>query len=154
MATRLKIGGRQPGGEGPLRSAGRRLRGALWGTNLRRTLTASALALLAVISYFLLLRGSAARLLQLSVFLALFLVIITKPHIGIVALRVYRSFARGLRLEPLFRGLGVTLTKSIGLFTFIGFIALVVTKKEKIVFRTQQTGKDLSWLAPDKGPEK
>jgi O-antigen ligase len=134
MATRLKIVGRQPGGEGPLRSAGRRLRGALWGTNLRRTLTASTLVLLAVISYFLLLRGSAARLLQLSVFLALFLVIITKPQIGIVALRVYRSFARGLRLEHLFRGLGVTLTKSIGLFTFIGFIALVVTKKEKIVF--------------------
>ena len=134
MATRLKIVGRQPGGEGPLRSAGRRFRGALWGTNLRRTLTASSLVLLAVISYFLLLRGSATRLLQLSIFLALFLVIITKPHIGIVTLRVYRSFSRGLRLEPLFRGLGVTLTKSIGLFTFIGFLALVVTKKEKIVF--------------------
>ncbi len=134
MATRLKIVRRQPGGEGPLRAAGRRLRGVLWGTNLRRTLTALALVLLAVVSYFLILRGSAARLLQLSIFLALFVVIITKPHIGIVALRVYRSFARGLRLEYLFRGLGVTLTKSIGLFSLIGFVALVVTKKEKPVF--------------------
>lgn len=134
MATRWKTFGRQPGGEGLLRSAGRRVRGALWGTNLRRTITALTLVLLALAAYFLVLRSSATRLLQLAIFLALFLVIITKPHIGVVALRVYRSFARGLRLEHLFRGLGVTLTKTIGLFTVVGFVALVVTQKKKPVF--------------------
>jgi O-antigen ligase len=134
MAMRLNTAGRQPGGEGLIRSAGRRVRGGLWGTNRRRTGTALALVLLAVVSYFVLLKGSPTRLLQLSIFLALFAVIITKPHLGIIALRVYRSLAAGLQLEHLFRGLGVTLTKSIGLFTVVGFIALVVTKKAKPVF--------------------
>jgi len=106
----------------------------VWGTNRRRTVTALALVLLATASYFLLWKGSATRLLQLSLFLFLFLTIITKPHLGVIALRVYRSLAQGLQLERLFRGLGVTLTKSIGLFTLIGFVALVVTQKKKPVF--------------------
>ncbi len=134
MATRSKALGRQPGGEGLVRSARRRLGGLFWGTNLRRTMTALAVVLSAVVLYFIWFRGTATRLLLLSVFLALFFIIITKPHAGIITLRVYRSFARGLHLEYIFRQLGFTLTKSIGLFTVIGFLALVATKKIKPVF--------------------
>ncbi len=134
MATRLKTLGRQPGGEGPVRSVRRRFGGLFWGTDLRRTLTALAVVLSAVVLYFVLMGGSATRLLMLSVFLAIFFIIITKPHAGVISLRVYRSFARGLNLEHIFRQLGFTLTKSIGLFTVLGFLALVATKKVKPVF--------------------
>jgi O-antigen ligase len=139
MATRLKTLRRQPGGEGLFRSAGRRSWALLWGTDFRRTVSALTLVLLAVIFYFVLLRGPPLRLLQLSLFLAVFLVIISKPHIGVLTMALYRSFARGLNLEFLFRHIGFTVTKSIGLLTLIAFVAMIATKKLKPVLghRTQ-----------------
>jgi O-antigen ligase len=134
MATRLISWKRAPGAEGPFRVASRRAAALLWGTNLRRTFTALALVLVAVSGYFLLLRGSAVRLLQLSLLLSVFVVILLKPHVGVIALRFYNVFERSLKMERLIRGAGVTLTKSIGLFTLIAFIALLVAKRVKPVF--------------------
>jgi O-antigen ligase len=134
MATRLISLRREPGAPGPFRVASRRLGSLFWGTNLRRTLTALALVLAAAGAYFLVLQRPPARLLQVAVVLSVFLVILSKPHAGILALRVYRLFQQGLNLESLVRGLGVTMVKSIGLFTLIAFIALVVNKKIKPVF--------------------
>ena len=134
MTTRLKTLRREPGDEGPLRSLGHGISGLLWGTDSRRTLTALIFVLSFVSYYFLLLKGSASRLLQSAGILAVFLIIMLKPHVGVMSLKIYRTFARGLRIEGIFRGLGVTATKSIGLFTLIAFVALVATKKIKPVF--------------------
>lgn len=134
MATRLISLKREPGAPGPFRVASRRLGALLWGTNLRRTLTASALVLTAVGAYFLVLQRSPFRLLQVALVVSVFLVILSKPHVGVLSLQVYRVFQQSLNLESLVRGLGVTLMKSIGLFTLIAFIALVVNKKIRPVF--------------------
>jgi O-antigen ligase len=134
MATRLISLRREPGAPGPIQVASRRVGALLWGTNLRRTLTALALVLAAVGVYFLVLRGSPVTILRAAVLLSVFAAILLKPHIGVISLRVYRVFANGFNLDQLIRGLGVTLTKSIGLFTLISFFALIVTKRIKPVF--------------------
>lgn len=134
MSIRLISLKRAPGADGPIRIATRRITALFWGTNLRRTVTALLLVLAAIGVYFLFLRGAPVRLLQVALVLSVFVVILLKPHFGVIALRVYRVFARGLNLEYLFRALGVTLIKSLGLFTLIAFIALVVTKRIKPVF--------------------
>ena len=110
-----------------------------WGTNARRTVTALTLVLAAVGAYFLYFRGSPVTIFKAGVLISVFGIILIKPHIGVISLTVYRIFARGFNLEQLIRGLGVTLTKSIGLFTLISFFALIVTKRIKPVFghRTQ-----------------
>ena len=125
---------RPPGAESPIRIAARRVVALLWGTNLRRTLTTLLVVLAAVGAYFLVLGGSAQRLLQAAIVLSVFGVILIKPHVGVIALRVYRVFGRGFNLDYFLRGIGVTLTKTIGLFTLIAFISLVVTKRVKPVF--------------------
>lgn len=134
MATRIGLFRRMPGEEGPLRTARRRLVDFAWGTNRRRTLTAVALVLAAVSLYFLYRRGSPYGLLQFAGLAGVFVTIMLKPHVGVIALKVYRSFAQGLRIEYLVKNLGVTITKSLGLFTLIAFLALVATKKIKPVF--------------------
>jgi O-antigen ligase len=134
MATRLKTLGREPGDEGLLRSFGYGVSGLLWGTDLRRTLTAVIFVISFVSLHFILLQGSAYRLLQSAGMLAVFFIIMLKPHVGVISLKIYRTFARGLRIEDVFRAVGVTVTKSIGLFTLIAFVALVATKKIKPVF--------------------
>ncbi|MGD8717939.1 MAG: O-antigen ligase family protein [Candidatus Zixiibacteriota bacterium] len=125
---------RVPGAEGPLRGAFRRLSALAWGTNTRRTVTALAVTLVFVVGYFAYFRGSPLRLLQISILAVSLVAIIIKPHFGVLALRVYRSLARGLHVESLIKGLGVTMTKSLGVFTLVGFIALLVTKKVRPVF--------------------
>jgi O-antigen ligase len=134
MATRIGIFRRTPGEEGPLRTARRRLVDFVWGTDRRRTLTAVAVVLAAIAFYFLFRRGSPYGLFQLAILVGVFFTIMLKPHVGVIALKVYRAFARGLRVEYLVKNLGVTITKSIGLFTLVAFVALVVTKKIRPVF--------------------
>lgn len=134
MAIRFKAVRRPPGAEGPLRSVGRRVRASVWGTDLRRTIFALTLVLSAVILYFLFLKGAPGTLLRFSIFLAISLVIISKPHLGVITMRGYRSVAKGLRLEQLFHGIGGTVTKGIGLLTLIAFVAMIATKKLKPVF--------------------
>ncbi len=101
---------------------------------MRRTLTAVIFVLSFVSFHFILLKGSPYGLLQLAGILAVFFTIMLKPHVGVISLKIYRTFARGLRIEDIFRTVGVTVTKSIGLFTLIAFVALVATKKIKPVF--------------------
>lgn len=134
MATRLKTLRREPGDEGLFRSLGHGISALLWGTDLRRTLTAVIFVSSFVFFHFILLKGSAYGLLQSAGILAVFFIIMLKPHVGVISLKIYRTFARGLRIEGIFRGVGVTATKSIGLFTLIAFVALVATKKIKPVF--------------------
>jgi O-antigen ligase len=134
MATRLISLRREPGAPGPWRVASRRLGSLFWGTNLRRTLTALALVLAAVGTYFLVYRGSPVTILKAAVVLSVFAAILIKPHIGVISLRTYRVFAQGFELDRLLRGLGVTMTKSLGLFTVIAFFALIVTKRIRPVF--------------------
>jgi O-antigen ligase len=114
--------------------ASRRLGSLLWGTNLRRTLTAMAVVLAAVSAYFLVFRGSPSTIFKVAVLLSVFVAILIKPHIGVISLWVYRVFARGFDLERLLRGLGVTMVKTLGLFTLIAFFALIVTKRIRPVF--------------------
>jgi len=134
MATGLISLRREPGAPGPIRVASRRVGALLWGTNLRRTVTALLLVLAAIGAYFVVFRGSPVTIFKAAVVLSVFVAILLKPHVGVISLRVYRVFASGFNLEQLIRGLGVTMIKSLGLFTLIAFFALIVTKRIKPVF--------------------
>jgi len=131
MASLPHILRREPGGIGLFRAFGSRAFALVWGTDRRRTLTVvGAVCLFLAVFFF---RGPASPqyLLQLAVAAAVFGLIILKPHVGVAALVVYRILSSGLGIESVVSGLGVTMVKSLGLFTLVGFLGIIVVKKAR-----------------------
>ncbi len=128
-----------PGQIGPLKTAKAKVGAAFWATNRRRSVTV-VVALVAFVAWFLLwTHGSITRLTQYVILLSTFFVIVLKPHLGVFALMVYRYFSGGLNIESLVGALGITVVKSLGVFTLLGFIGVIAVKKIRPLFgnRTQ-----------------
>jgi len=122
---------RQPGATGPVIALQRAILDFLWGTDRRRTITAVTAVTAVLGLYFLKFAAEPVKVAQLAVILAVFLGILLKPHIGVLALVFYVEFAASLGFDALVSTIGFTIVKSIGLFIVVSFLGIVVVQKRR-----------------------
>lgn len=131
MATRWSILTREPGAPGPAAAATRALWNVVWGTDRRRTFFAVLATFAFVAGSLVGLHWPPGKVLSVAVTAAVFVSILTRPQLGVLALVLFVLLARSFEFETLAYRLGLSMVKVIGLFTLAGFIGIVVIKKAR-----------------------